>query len=94
MSAPQIIGWAHRPFGRLEQPSIESLLASVCGAALEDAGLGPADIDAVSVGVYNNVPRRVLFWDELARSGYRKGVRRTVREMLLGTGRSGDGRAP
>lgn len=37
MSAPQIIGWAHRPFGRLEQPS------------------------------------RVLFWDELSRSGYGKG---------------------
>lgn len=55
MSAPQIIGWAHRPFGRLEQPSIESLLASMCSAALEDAGLSPADIDAVSVGVYNNV---------------------------------------
>lgn len=34
--------------------SIESLPASVCGTALEDAGLGPADIDAVSVGVYSN----------------------------------------
>ena len=27
----------------------------------------------------------VMFWDELPRSGYGKVVRRSVREMLLGT---------
>jgi Thiolase, N-terminal domain len=51
---PQIIGWAHTPFGRLEHPDVESLIANVCGMALDDAGLEPSDIDAVSVGVYNN----------------------------------------
>lgn len=71
--------------------SIESLLASMCGAALEDAGLGPADIDAVSAGVYNNVPRHVLFCDELPRSGYAKVIHRTVREMLPSTGEAENG---
>jgi acetyl-CoA C-acetyltransferase len=51
---PQIIGWAHTPFGRLDHPDVESLVANVCGMALVDAGLEPRDIDAVSVGVYNN----------------------------------------
>lgn len=32
------------------------------------------------------VPRRVVFWDELPRSGYGKIVRRTVREKLLAEG--------
>jgi fatty-acyl-CoA synthase len=37
------------------------------------------------------VPRHIIFWEELPRSGYGKIVRRTVREMLVeaGLGTSG-----
>lgn len=51
---PQLIGWAHTPFGRHPDHDIESLIATVSGAAVEDAGLEPGDIDAVFVGVFNN----------------------------------------
>ena len=47
-----IVGWAHTPFGKLEDPDIESLLARVGRAAIEDAGITPADIDAGFLGVF------------------------------------------
>ncbi|MCQ4159351.1 acetyl-CoA acetyltransferase [Roseomonas sp. GC11] len=49
-----IIGWAHTPFGRLEDPDVESLMARVTGAALRHAGVEARDVDAITVGVYNN----------------------------------------
>ena len=49
-----IVGWAHTPFGKLDAPDIEALLALVGGAALEHAGIGPADVDLAAVGVLNN----------------------------------------
>src|SRR5215213_2838718 len=54
MAAPEacIVGWAHTPFGRAEAPDIETLLAQVGRAAIEDAGISPADIDAGFVGVF------------------------------------------
>ncbi|GGC53325.1 acetyl-CoA acetyltransferase [Siccirubricoccus deserti] len=54
VAAPEacIIGWAHTPFGRLEEPDLESLLARVGRAAIEDAGITPAEIDAGFVGVF------------------------------------------
>ena len=54
MAAPEacIVGWAHTPFGRSEAPDIETLLAQVGRAAIEDAGISPADIDAGFVGVF------------------------------------------
>ncbi|MCK8783751.1 acetyl-CoA acetyltransferase [Roseomonas sp. NAR14] len=49
-----IVGWSHTPFGRLEDaPDIEALLGRVARAAIEDAGIEPAEIDAVHVGVFN-----------------------------------------
>lgn len=54
MHAPQLIGWAHTPFGRSDAPDVETLMAQVAGAALDDAGLEPDDVDAVHVGVYNH----------------------------------------
>lgn len=39
------------------------------------------------------VPRHVVFWDELPRSGYGKVVRRTIRDMLLEAGWDADGPA-
>lgn len=48
-----IVGWAHTPFGKLEDaPDIETLVGRVARAAIEDAGISPAEVDAGFVGVY------------------------------------------
>jgi acetyl-CoA C-acetyltransferase len=49
-----IVGWAHTAFGKLDDPDVESLIARVSTAALEHAQVGPSDVDAITVGVYNN----------------------------------------
>ncbi len=49
-----IVGWAHTPFGKLEDPDIESLIARVARAAVEDSGLGVEDVGALTVGLFNN----------------------------------------
>ncbi|MBV8525220.1 MAG: thiolase domain-containing protein, partial [Acetobacteraceae bacterium] len=54
MSEACIIGWAHSPFGKLEDPDVESLIGRVAGAALADAGIEPTEIDAIFVGLFNN----------------------------------------
>ncbi|MCA3363286.1 MAG: acetyl-CoA acetyltransferase [Roseomonas sp.] len=53
MTEAVIIGWAHSPFGKLEaEPDLESLIARVARAAIEDAGISPAEIDAGFVGIF------------------------------------------
>jgi acetyl-CoA C-acetyltransferase len=54
MSEACIVGWAHTPFGKLEDPDIESLIGRVARAAIEDAGITPAEIGGVFVGLFNN----------------------------------------
>ena len=54
MSEACIVGWAHTPFGKLEDPDVESLIGRVARAAIEDAGVAPAEIDGVFVGLFNN----------------------------------------
>jgi acetyl-CoA C-acetyltransferase len=54
MTEACIVGWAHSPFGKLDAPDIESLMALVARGAIEDAGVAPAEIEAVFVGVFNN----------------------------------------
>lgn len=49
-----IVGWAHTPFGKLDDPDVESLIAHVSTAALEHAGVDASAVDAITVGVYNN----------------------------------------
>ncbi|QDJ11889.1 Acetyl-CoA acetyltransferase (plasmid) [Roseomonas mucosa] len=49
-----IVGWAHSPFGKLEDPDAEGLIARVAGAAIADAGIAPSEVDAVFVGQFNN----------------------------------------
>ena len=49
-----IVGWAHSPFGKLEDPDVESLIDRVAGSAIADAGIDPAEIDGVFVGLFNN----------------------------------------
>jgi len=48
-----IVGWAHSKFGKLEGEDVESLIVRVATDALEDAGLAPADVDAIFLGFYN-----------------------------------------
>lgn len=54
MSRACIVGWAHTPFGKLEDPDVESLMARVSGEALDHAGIGPDGVDGIYVGVMNN----------------------------------------
>ena len=49
-----IVGWRHSPFGKLDAPDIEALIAEVAQGALDDAGIGAADVDFVTVGVLNS----------------------------------------
>lgn len=49
-----IVGWAHTPFGKLEDaPDIETLIGRVARSAIEDAGIEPRDVDAAFVGLFN-----------------------------------------
>jgi acetyl-CoA C-acetyltransferase len=49
-----IVGWAHSPFGKLEDPDVESLIGRVASAAIADAGIAPEEIDASFIGLFNN----------------------------------------
>ncbi|MBV9251685.1 MAG: thiolase domain-containing protein, partial [Acetobacteraceae bacterium] len=53
MTEACIVGWAHSPFGKLEDPDIEALIGRVAGAAIQDAGITPTDIDATFVSLFN-----------------------------------------
>jgi acetyl-CoA C-acetyltransferase len=48
-----IVGWAHTPFGKLNDESVESLVVRVAGEALADAGIGPKDVDEIVLGHFN-----------------------------------------
>jgi len=54
MTEACIVGWAHTPFGKLKEPDVEALIARVARAAIDDAGVAPAEIDGVFVGLFNN----------------------------------------
>ncbi|WP_029920821.1 acetyl-CoA acetyltransferase [Nevskia soli] len=48
-----IVGWAHSPFGRLENETLESLIVQVTRQALEHADVESSDIDAIWLGHFN-----------------------------------------
>jgi acetyl-CoA C-acetyltransferase len=54
MTEACIVGWAHSPFGKLDDPDVESLIGRVAGAAIADAGIAASDIDAAFVSLFNN----------------------------------------
>jgi acetyl-CoA C-acetyltransferase len=54
MTEACIVGWAHSPFGKLEDPDIEALIGRVAGTAIEDAGIAPGEIEASFVSLFNN----------------------------------------
>ncbi|RQS05771.1 acetyl-CoA acetyltransferase [Burkholderia sp. Bp8998] len=49
-----IVGWAHTEFGKLDDADVESLIARVSTAALDHAQVAPSEVDAITVGVFNN----------------------------------------
>ena len=51
---PCIVGWSHSRFGKLEDLDLEGLIEGVAGAAIEDAGIQPTEVDGVFIGVFNN----------------------------------------
>ncbi|MCB2101563.1 MAG: acetyl-CoA acetyltransferase [Rhodobacterales bacterium] len=48
-----IIGWSHSRFGRMDALTLEEMMRATALDAIGDAGLEPADIDAVFVGHFN-----------------------------------------
>jgi acetyl-CoA C-acetyltransferase len=48
-----IVGWAHTPFGKLNDESVESLIVRVTSEALAHAGVAPMDIDEIVLGHFN-----------------------------------------
>ncbi|MFG5778739.1 acetyl-CoA acetyltransferase [Comamonas sp. J-3] len=48
-----IAGWSHIPFGKLDDPDTESLMARVSADALEHAGVPAQAVDGIYVGVMN-----------------------------------------
>jgi acetyl-CoA C-acetyltransferase len=48
-----IVGWAHTPFGKLADETVESLIVNVAGEALADAGLAAKDVDEIVLGHFN-----------------------------------------
>jgi acetyl-CoA C-acetyltransferase len=48
-----IVGWAHTPFGKLSEESVESLVVRVANGALADAGIEPKDVDEIVLGHFN-----------------------------------------
>lgn len=54
MTRAMIVGWAHTPFGKLDDPAVEHLMAKVAGVALDHAEIPAEAVDGIFVGVMNN----------------------------------------
>ncbi|MEM9222490.1 MAG: acetyl-CoA acetyltransferase [Pseudomonadota bacterium] len=48
-----MVGWAHTPFGKLGEETVESLITKVAADAMADAGIGPNDVDEIVLGHFN-----------------------------------------
>ena len=48
-----IIGWAHLPFGKFDNETVESLIVKAADGALEHAGVAAGDIDEIVLGHFN-----------------------------------------
>lgn len=48
-----IVGWAHTPFGKLDEETVESLVVRVALDAMAHAGIGPGDVDEIVLGHFN-----------------------------------------
>jgi acetyl-CoA C-acetyltransferase len=48
-----IVGWAHTPFGKLDDETVESLVVRVADEALAHARIGPEAVDEIVLGHFN-----------------------------------------
>ena len=48
-----IIGWAHLPFGKHENETVESLVVRAASEAIAHAGIDPAAVDEIFLGHFN-----------------------------------------
>lgn len=48
-----IVGWAHSPFGRLENEDLESLIVGVSKQAMRDAGISAEEVGGIWLGNLN-----------------------------------------
>lgn len=48
-----IVGWKHLKFAKHADRDVESLIVEAAAGAIEDAGIGPADVDAIFIGTFN-----------------------------------------
>ena len=48
-----IVGWAHTPFGKLGDETVESLIVRVASEALRDAAIAAKDVDEIVLGHFN-----------------------------------------
>lgn len=48
-----IVGWSHSKFGKHEGRDIESLIVEAASGAMADAGVAPADVDEIYIGLFN-----------------------------------------
>ncbi|UYV38273.1 acetyl-CoA acetyltransferase [Rhodobacteraceae bacterium D3-12] len=52
---PCIVGWAHSPFGKLDDaPDTESLIKATVPDALSHAGVAAEDVDGIFLGTFNS----------------------------------------
>lgn len=48
-----IVGWAHLPFGKHEEETVESMIVNATRAALDHAGLEASEVDEIYLGHFN-----------------------------------------
>ncbi|GGB53238.1 acetyl-CoA acetyltransferase [Roseibium aquae] len=48
-----MVGWAHLPFGKHADETVESLVVKVATDAISDAGISPEDVDEIYLGHFN-----------------------------------------
>ncbi|MBO6511323.1 MAG: acetyl-CoA acetyltransferase [Roseibium sp.] len=48
-----MVGWAHMPFGKHADETVESMIVKVAVDAIHDAGIAPEDVDEILLGHFN-----------------------------------------
>ncbi|MBG6154817.1 acetyl-CoA C-acetyltransferase [Labrenzia sp. EL_159] len=48
-----MVGWAHMPFGKHAEETVESMIVKVAVDAINDAGIAPEDVDEILLGHFN-----------------------------------------
>lgn len=48
-----MVGWAHLPFGKHADETVETLIVKAASQAIQDAGISPEDVDEILLGHFN-----------------------------------------